>query len=1004
MGSLKGRFLLAVLAVAALATGLLGLSADAIVSALLERNQAAVLGEIMDRITENLALRDGMKRAAFLRLDESREVDGYARSFAEHHVARLFDTASGEFALIGYTDAAGVEEVKVGRGGARPELNDIAATGLWGEALLRPGRIFVRPGTGGGGPLPPGIYYAVARQDLSGRVAGLLYAMVPVQEFCRSFQAMQLALPGTLTLAAADGTPLHSQALGADPLPAHALASLFETRVDELPALPGAWPVARGLRLARADGRDLVVVEGRVPGLDWRCALWIPREAFLAPLAALHRQVAWIGAAILAVAALVTFLLARWIGRQVRPLERAVARVAAGDFSARVQGAPRAEFGLLARSYNAMLDTLEGYERSLVAANQYHAELIAQMGEGLLVLDGADRVTLANPAARRILGREGESLLDRTLGEALAPYRRPDDTDLPPERDFQDLELSRAAEDGSRRWLSLSCARLKAGDGTPQGSLCLLRDISRAKGDEQALRLSARRFREMADQLPTPIVEAGPESEVVYANQAAREAFGFASGPSASRPSLRSLVAPGSRGLFDSAVRLAATGLPSGPWELVMQPLGGGELTCLAHLAPVHDPSGAAGGVRLSVHDISERKRAERAALEAKEAAEAATRSKGEFVAAMSHELRSPLHGIYATLQMLERTGLDQEQRRLLERSLDTCRSLVDVVNDVLDISGLDAGALRLREAPFDPRAAAALVLDNFRPQAQARGLALEALIHEDVPRRLVADEGRLRQVLFNLVSNAVRFTDRGSVRVEAAALPHGLPGGRSLVLWSVVDTGRGIPDELQGGIFEAFAQAGDAPVRGARGSGLGLGIVRRLVTLWGGSLTLESGCGAGTSVHFTLPVKAAPEPGAAAEPGAGAPGPSARRLRVLVVDDEPLNVMTVQLFLEGQGHRVVCARDGDEALAALAGGGFDCVLMDVQMAGRDGLEVTRAIRSGAHPGVAPGVPVVAMTAHALPGDRERVLAAGMDGYIAKPASLGELETLLREVAGGAPA
>lgn len=1008
MRSLKGRFLLAVLAVAALVMALLGLSADMIVSSLLQRNQAAVLGEVMARVTENLALRNRMNLAAFRRLAGSPEVADYATGFAEHRVARLFDSEAGTFALMAYTDPSGVEEVKVGRDGVRPEMDDIAATALFGEALGQPGQVLVRPRGLGAGVLPPGLYYSLARHDPFDRFTGLLYAMVPVDEFCASLGTMNLALPGTLTITAADGTPLHSVALGSKLLPAHVLADLFATRVEELPHLPWVRQAGRGLRLASRGGQELVVLEDHVPGLDWHCTLWIPREAYLAPLAALHRQVVWVGLATLAVATLVTFLLARWIDRQVRPLERALARVAAGDFSARVQGAPRAEFGLLARGYNDMLDTLERYEGSLVAANRYHAELIAQMDEGLLVLDGADRVTLANPAACRILGCAADALLDRTLGEALAACRAVSGPGLPVERDFRDLELGRTAEDGTREWLSLSCTRLKAADGMPQGALCLLRDITRSKLAEQALRLSARRFCEMADHLPTPILEAGPDLGVLYVNQAGREAFGFGPGPLLPPPDLRTLVTPGSRALFDSAVRLTASGLPSGPWELVMRRRDGGELTCLAHLAPVQDRPGETEGLRLSLHDISERKRAERAILEARDAAEAANRSKGEFVATMSHELRSPLHGIYATLQLLERSGPNARQEALVRRGLDTCRSLVDVVNDVLDLSGLEAGALRPHETEFDPRATAALVLDNFRPAAEAHGLELTAVIHDGVPARVVADEVRLRQVLFNLVANAVRFTARGGVRVELAPLPHERPDGRRLLLWTVADTGRGIPDDRQNAVFEAFTQVAAPRTGDGRGSGLGLGIVRRLVGLWGGTLTLDSEAGAGTAVLFTLP---AGVPGAERQAGAAASGAAppaapgaapARPLRVLVVDDEPLNTVTIQLFLEGMGHSAVCAASGDEALALLAGEGFDCVLMDVQLPGRDGLDTTRDIRSGGLPGVDTAIPVVAMTAHALPGDRERILAAGMDGYIAKPASLKELEALLRKVAGPA--
>jgi len=402
---------------------------------------------------------------------------------------------------------------------------------------------------------------------------------------------------------------------------------------------------------------------------------------------------------------------------------------------------------------------------------------------------------------------------------------------------------------------------------------------------------------------------------------------------------------------------------------------------------PAQGPDGTVVRVQGVTRDVTEERAAEQALRRAKEEAERAARSKGVFLANMSHELRTPLNGIFGMLQLALTTELDDEQRDYLETALATGRSLLSVINDVLDFTRLDAGFLDVAREPFELLRAVALVMDNFRPEAKDKGIALTTIAHPGTPAILVGDDARLRQILFNVIGNAVKFCPGGEVALEVCALSP--VRGRARLLFTVRDTGIGIPEEHLGTIFEAFTQVDGAYTRRYKGTGLGLGIVKRLVLLLGGNLSISSAPGEGTEVHFCLPFGL---PAAQAEASAPpAPAPRPRPLRLLLAEDETVNLMAARMMLEKQGHSVRTARTGTEAVQAVRDHDFDCVLMDIQMPEMDGLEATARIHA-----LRPGLPVVAMTAHAMEGDRDRFLAAGMCAYVAKPVSMEELENVLK--------
>jgi len=674
-----------------------------------------------------------------------------------------------------------------------------------------------------------------------------------------------------------------------------------------------------------------------------------------------------------------------------------------------------AEMEALVLALNRASVRLKAQEEQIAENNRFLKSLTDALGEGVLATDAEGRCTFVNAEAEHMLGWNRSELLGEYVHD-LIHGQTP--SGLPLAREECSLHGPAAAchefrsdletfqrKDGSKFPVSIVSMPLFEGEHF-SGTVAAFQDITDRKRDEDDLLSTTSRLSALIESMQAGVLVEDERHGVVLANQSLLEMF------SCTDPSLAAVGQP-SRELvahcretmaapdeFAAEVRqLIQAGAPVLNHELRLRDGRVLEFDYVPiYLFPAFPQPEDCRGHLWLFRDVTGRKQAERELQQAKDMAEAANRAKGDFLANMSHEIRTPMNGIIGMTELALDTELSEVQREYLGLVKSSADSLLVIINDILDFSKIEAGKLDLECIPF---ALHRLLQESLKPLAlrgEAKGLGMHLDLDPRVPAWVRGDPSRLRQVLVNLLGNALKFTERGEIRLGVAPEPGGL------LHFSVRDTGIGIPAAKQADIFAAFSQADTSITRRFGGTGLGLAICGKLVGLMGGRLWVESEPGRGSTFHFTAALEAAaPDQGLA---DAGTParpeaehGGSAGGLRVLLAEDNPVNQKLATRLLEKDGHQVILAGNGAEALELARQGGLDLVLMDMQMPLMDGIEATQRIRareavSGGH------LPIVAMTANAMQGDRERCLAAGMDGYVAKPVKPAELRQAMAAALG----
>jgi PAS domain S-box-containing protein len=610
---------------------------------------------------------------------------------------------------------------------------------------------------------------------------------------------------------------------------------------------------------------------------------------------------------------------------------------------------------------------------------------------GVFLRDEQGRVLLVNQLAARRFGRTPEEMLGKTPHELYAAERILA-TDRKVLADGQAIEREERhmLADGKLHTMFTGKVRVQFADGR-FGVLGFGLDVTARREAEDALREQTELLARIFDADPSFIVLKDAEGRYLMANRA------FQTWTGRSLDTLRELKAHELARSDTEREQIAAHEAHArAAGEAVTREehyvrLDGSASIVEATRIPMKDALGREQMLVVS-RDVTAARRREAELEAARQRADQANRAKDAFLANMSHELRTPMHGVLGSLALLAGMALNDEQRRLVDIARRSGQHLLGVIDDVLDYSKIEAGGLTLDEHAVDIGSLAQEVVQSLALIAQGKGIELRADLDAALPRTLRADAQRLRQVFINLLGNALKFTDRGQIclelRVEAG-----------VVECSVRDTGIGMTDEQMARIFEPFVQADDSIGKRFGGTGLGLSISRRLLQSMGCELRVQSALGQGACFSFRLPLRPASDM-PMAPPRAADRLTELPALRLLLVEDQALNRMVSHALLVGMGHDVLLAEDGETALNLLGQTQVDCVLMDLQMPVMDGLTAVRHLRDQERAASRAHMPVIALTAHALPEHRAQCMAAGMDGYLTKPFTRESLQGELLEVLG----
>ncbi|MCP4343141.1 MAG: PAS domain S-box protein [Desulfobulbaceae bacterium] len=527
--------------------------------------------------------------------------------------------------------------------------------------------------------------------------------------------------------------------------------------------------------------------------------------------------------------------------------------------------------------------------------------------------------------------------------------------------------------------------------------IAIARDITERKYAEEALRKSEHLYRLLADNVHDVIWTTDYELTPQHVSPSFNHLTGFPQ-EVATTVVERDIISssPFSNNQFQLLILTRDKSLH---WESEIK-TANGELIWVESIAsPLPESLNHFTGVIGVTRDISSRKKIMMELEAAKEQAFAANKAKSEFLANMSHEVRTPMNGVLGMLQLMTMTSLDDEQFEYVETAMASGESLLTIINDILDYSKIEAGKLQMTPEEFQIRELIKPLLISFKTAINHQKVRLLCSISPDVPKVLVADHVRIRQILYNLVGNAVKFTEQGEIHIEIRTLEE-IGSNRVKLECTISDTGIGVPQDAGDELFEPFTQIESPRQKKVKGTGLGLSIVKQLVTRMEGTVQLRRNDVHGTTVTFTIVAgkgEARTESAYITIPTPILTSPN-RRLSTLVVEDEQINQQILQAILTKLGHRSTIAADGYLALELLKTEQFDIVLMDVQMPELDGIATTRIIRGSENYRHVQNIPIIALTAYAMAGDKDKCLEAGMDSYLAKPVDIKALEKRLKNL------
>lgn len=636
-------------------------------------------------------------------------------------------------------------------------------------------------------------------------------------------------------------------------------------------------------------------------------------------------------------------------------------------------------------------------EQKLKLAAYRYDDMLKANKDGFWLVDGSTGKLLdVNEAAVAMLGYTRDELLSRRILDLDALYKA-DTYELKMRQIMSEgwgvFETQHRTKDG--RIIDVEVSTLP--EKTSSCLVAFIRDITQRKAMERDLR----RLSLAVDQTVESVLITDLNARIEYVNEAFLRKTGYPRDEVLGQnPHFLSAGKTPQATYDDLWVKLGR----GEPWqgEFINRRKDGSEFYEWASVSPVHEPDGTVSAYVAVKLDITDRKKVEANLIAAKQAAESANAAKSQFLAHMSHELRTPMNAILGFAQILERDELHPDQLEMVGMIREAGNSLLHIINDILDLSKLEAGQLALEEKPFCLSAVLERVREFYRHGAENKGLTLRFDPLPESMRGLQGDIHRLEQVLTNLVGNAIKFTAQGEISVRVT--PLAMTESTARLRFEIKDTGIGIDEMTLARLFQPFSQGDSSITRRYGGTGLGLSISKQLVEQMGGEIGVSSQKGQGATFWFEIPFKCAPKAPLLKSDevprATSTEKPKLMGLRVLAVDDSAMNLRMLERILILQGALVTLASDGQEALDKLRAGpkSFDVVLMDIQMPVMDGISTTREIRRDSE---LSKLPIIALTAGVLPEEREAAISAGMNDFLAKPLDLGQMNKVLSQYVAG---
>lgn len=603
----------------------------------------------------------------------------------------------------------------------------------------------------------------------------------------------------------------------------------------------------------------------------------------------------------------------------------------------------------------------------------FNQQVMNHASFGIALFSPEGLILTVNPAFERIFGYPSEEYDGMKLEDLAHPEdpRRHEDIQMILDNQIEvQLEKRFMTRSGDNLWGQVTLKLFCDESDQPAYYICQIINITKQKESEQRLQESVERYTSLKKYNHDAVISFGLDGRIINANRVAEKITGYSVESDLIGMQLAGLIGEENvrnileKALYDDKIEQHINRLITKSGEVV---------EILTSIAPIY-VNNQNIGFYLICKDISE----QRQLLLAKEAAETTNRAKSEFLAMMSHEIRTPMNGVVGMTDiLLETTDLTEEQRSYMEIIRKSGEILLNIINDILDLSKIEAGRSELQEDKFDLRQCLKESFAVIASRAEKKHLELSSTINHDVPDYIFGDAERLKQVLLNLLGNAVKFTSAGSISLKVSLLKE----DPTKLAFTVTDTGIGIDPKRLTDIFEPFAQIDSFMTRRHEGTGLGLAISRKIVGMMDGEIYAESDGLSGTSVTFTIrPKKTAVLPGS--KPDSLKAHHPVREANILLAEDNYINSLVLTKILEKMGHRVTCVTNGINTVEAARKEPFDLILMDIHMPIMNGFEALKLLKEE-HKEKCP--PIIAVTANALKGDREKFLAAGMDEYISKP-------------------